>query len=389
MPNAPKLLRGDCRDHMLRLADEGVQFDAIITDPPYDLTSIVKRFGGANAAPAKSDGATGVFARASRGFMGQQWDGTGVAFDPFTWTLAYDVLKPGGHIIAFGGSRTFHRMTCAIEDAGLEIRDCLMWLYGTGFPKSHNVADNIAKTQPDRAPAWNGWGTALKPACEPIVLARRPLIGTVAANVLAHGVGGINIDACRIETGGETPSGSGNGSRNSIMGQVASSAGNGGNVTPDAGRWPANVLHDGSDEVLAAFAAYGESKSSGHVRHNTPDGVNKPHTYGRSQDNWTTRGPADTGTAARFFYSAKATAADRAGSKHPTVKPLSLMRWLCTLVVPPGGRILDPFSGSGTTLQAAFECGFDATGCEMTPEYQEDIERRIAAAQAELDMMCS
>lgn len=327
--------------------------DSVVTDPPYDLTSIVKRFGKEGAAAAKSHGPTGVYGRASRGFMGQQWDGTGVAFDPETWVAVYNCMKPGAYLAAFGGTRTFHRMAVAIEDAGFEIRDTLMWLYGTGFPKSHDVAKGIDKalgaergkvrfaarpatsgtmagasdSRPwidasrkvgyhevaDNNPAtaaaaeWVGWGTALKPAFEPIILARKPFTGTVAANVAAHGTGGINIDACRIPA-------------------------------PE-GRWPANVLHDGSPEVLAAFG--------------------------------------DSGSAARFFYCAKAGKADRAGSKHPTVKPQALMRWLVKLVTPPGGLIIEPFAGSGSTVEAGVTEGFDVMAIEMGADYCQDIHNRM------------
>lgn len=428
MPLPPVLIPGDCRDAMLRFAGEGVTFHSIVCDPPYDLVSIVKRFGSANAAPAKH-GTDGAFARASKGFMGKQWDGTGIAFDPFTWSLAYDCLPPGGHLVAFGGSRTWHRMACAIEDAGFEIRDTLCWLYGTGFPKSHDISKAIDKaagaerevtahrpknyadtpsgyssvsgrggardggiwhestgeiregrdvTAPatPEAAQWAGWGTALKPAFEPIILARKPLDGTVAANVLKHGTGAINIDACRIEGRERTEYGLATATRTkgAVYGEPSASA----DFDASKGRWPANVLHDGSDEVEAAFAAFGESKSTDRPRNN---GEFKSVAKGRDLPH-ITFGHADSGTASRFFYSAKASKADRAGSKHPTVKPLALMRWLCRLVTPPGGRVLDPFAGSGSTLQAAYECGFDATGCEAEPEYQADIQRRIDAIEA-------
>lgn len=173
------LFIGDCRKRMAEL--EAASIDSCVTDPPYHLTSIVKRFGAANAAPK-----TGAYVRASRGFMGQQWDGGDIAFDPATWAEVLRVLKPGAHLVAFSGTRTYHRMACAIEEAGFEIRDQLAWCYGSGFPKSHN--------QP------GGWGTALKPAWEPICLARKPLQGTVAANMAAHGTGALNIDGCRIPT---------------------------------------------------------------------------------------------------------------------------------------------------------------------------------------------
>ena len=378
-----RLERGDCRSVMFDMAVMGEQFDACVTDPPYDLTSVVKRFGGASAAPAKH-GTDGLFARQSRGFMGKQWDGTGVAFDPATWRAVYDVLKPGAYLLAFGGSRTYHRMACAIEDAGFEVRDCIMWLYGTGYPKSHSVNKGIdAKLGAERAEAaaYAGWGTALKPAHEPIVVARKPLIGTVAENVLAHGTGGLNIGACRIPSADgdapvkwDTP-------RGGIW--TTDSAATGTLVENMAGRWPANVIHDGSDEVLEAFAAYGERP--GQIAKSRVDGSAQGNSvYGAMNHGGPVHTPrGDTGTAARFFYSAKASKADRAGSSHPTVKPQALMRYLARLVTPPGGTVLDPFAGSGSTLAAAHAEGFDAVGIEREPEYQADIQRRIDTAEME------
>ena len=415
-----RLKRGDCRDVLVDLALDGVQFDACVTDPPYDLTSVVKRFGGANAAPAKH-GRDGLFVRQSRGFMNAKWDGTGVAFDPATWRLVYDALKPGAHLLAFGGSRTYHRMACAIEDAGFEIRDCVMWMYGTGFPKSHDVSKgidaklgaelgaergrvaprsvisrqrNIGTVRPymldpnhttvsdtpatPEAAAYEGWGTALKPAFEPIIVARKPLIGTVAENVLAHGTGALNIGACRVPAEKATGWGGAAAGGRTWTDDNCGLA-KPGEARPVEGRWPANVVHDGSDEVLEAFAAYGESKSSDRPRNNgayktVAKGHDKPRQSG---------GHSDSGTAARFFYSAKASAKDRAGSKHLTVKPNALMRYLVRLVTPPGGTVLDPFCGSGSTLQGAFDEGFNAVGIEREAEYQADIQRRIDAMDTE------
>lgn len=404
------LFKGDCRDFMVGCEPE--TFHAIVTDPPYHLTSVVKRFGKPGSAPARH-GTDGLYARHSRGFMGKEWDGGGIAFDPATWALAWDCLKPGGHLVAFGGTRTHHRMACAIEDAGFEIRDCLMWIYGTGFPKSHDVSKGIDKAagaereivgQHERinfrgggagfrnldgltdgdgviyltapatpeAAAWEGWGTALKPAWEPIVLARKPLIGTVAANVLAHGTGALNIDACRIPGEGVPLFGHKDGAGAAVYGGGFNGSYRAGEIS-HAGRWPANVVHDGSGEVEGAFAAFGGGKSGAVARHNgafksVAKGPDRPHT---------SFGYADSGTASRFFYSAKASKTDRAGSKHPTIKPLALMRWLVGLVCPPGGHVLDPFAGSGSTLRAALDLGMQATGCEMDPEYQGDIERRL------------
>ena len=350
------------------LAMLGVQVDAVVTDPPYHLTSIVKRFGADNAAPAQV-GATGAYARASSGFVGKKWDGGDIAFRPETWRLVYDVMKPGAHLVAFGGTRTYHRLACAIEDAGFETRDTVSWLYGTGFPKSHNQQGE-----------WRGWGTALKPACELIVLARKPLIGTVAANLLGHGTGALNIDGCRIGTTKGVPASVSRGTGgSSLPGSIDHSLrredGTGSGHDPNVVRWPANVIHDGSEEVLAAFpdtpGQQGKASSN-------PDSPRTRRVYGamgRADDPTAPRG--DSGSAARFFYCAKATKADRIGSKHPTVKPIALIRYLCRLVTPPGGTILDPFAGSGTLAAAAHAEGFNAILVEREAEYITDIQRRI------------
>ncbi len=296
---------GDCREVLAAMPENS--FDACVTDPPYHLTSIVKRFGGSNAAPAKSNGATGVYKRASAGFMGQQWDGGGVAFDPETWVAVYRVLKPGAHLVAFGGSRTYHRLACAVEDAGFEIRDQIMWLYGSGFPKSHNQKDE-----------WEGWGTALKPAHEPIVLARKPFKTTVAKNLAEHGCGALNIDGCRVATsddlsGGAVSSGTEGWDRpwkhdaaavEACLRRAIESVAK----AETLGRWPANVCHDGSDEVLAAFPdAPGQQRAVG-PEHGAKASVNVYGDYG-PRGAFTPRN--DSGSAARFFYCAKATRKDR------------------------------------------------------------------------------
>jgi site-specific DNA-methyltransferase (adenine-specific) len=347
--------------------------------------------------------------------MGKNWD-HGVPGIPF-WKEVFRVLKPGGHLLAFGGSRTYHRLACAIEDAGFEIRDQIMWLYGSGFPKSLDVSKAIDKaagakrerigtkvelgirhnpgreneTSPDYArpwrddpnadghwvtrPAteaarkWAGFGTALKPAHEPIVLARKPLIGTVAQNVLAHGTGALNIDGCRVATD-EQLHGSGNkplsyGGENHRP--YHDREPRGATQQHALGRWPANVLTDGSEEVVAGFP---ESISSG------GDGYKNSMFCGGKPTGG--HGLGDTGSAARFFYTAKADKAERLGSKHPTVKPVDLMAYLCRLICPPGGTVLDPFAGSGSTGMACMREGFDAVLIEREAEYVADIERRIA-----------
>lgn len=361
--------------------------DSIVTDPPYALVSIQKRFGGANAAPTK-DG--DVYSRASSGFMGKQWDTGEVAFSEVFWAECLRVLKPGGHVVAFSGTRTYHRMAVAIEDAGFEIRDQLAWCYFSGFPKSHNVGRAIDKhlgaerekvrvdnprianmptantgagrpwldaaiergyhekagDEPatPQAAAWNSWGTALKPAWEPIALARKPLTGTVAANVLEHGTGALNIDGCRIGDSGGTATVAGD-RRNTTVHAFGDGLGAQGGSIVDIGKgmWPANVLTDGSSEVLAAC--------------------------GDAADN-----------VSRLYFSAKADKLDRIGSKHPTVKPVDLMQWLCRMVTPPGGVVLDPFAGSGSTGEAAWREGFSAILIEREEEYQSDIAARLELA---------
>jgi DNA modification methylase len=430
-----RLLDGDCMDLLPNLPRD--YFDSCVTDPPYHLTSVVKRFGKEGAAPAKF-GTDGVFTRSSAGFMGRTWDGGNIAQQPEMWREVYEVMKPGAYLLAFGGTRTFHRMAVAIEDAGFDIRDCLMWLYGTGFPKSHDVSKGIDKhfgaertevigpkpglhsrgqhkmqdgwhrpwmddesavangmmqTAPatSEAAEWEGWGTALKPAFEPIIMARKPLIGTVAENVLQFRTGAINIDECRIPT---TDSLGGGNEKAETIGQFTNEGWRRPWMDdPDAseafaakvranvaraevlGRWPANVIHDGSDEVLECFpqAPGQQGDLVGHDK----DRPTK-HAFGNMAPANDHLKRGDSGSAARFFYCAKATKADRAGSSHPTVKPLALMRYLVKLVTPPGGVVLDPFAGSGTTLQAAIDSGFEVIGIEREPEYIADIKRRLA-----------
>ena len=421
-----QILHGDCRDVLRTLPDASV--DSVVTDPPYEL-----------------------------GFMGKKWDRSGVANDVRVWAECLRVLKPGGHLVAFGGTRTYHRMVCAIEDAGFDVRDQLGWLYGSGFPKSLDVSKAIDKaagaerevigdkldlpgyhlnghiggeafghglststpetrmkaaqiTAPatDAARQWQGWGTALKPAWEPIVLARKPLVGTVAENVLQHGTGAMNIDGCRVD--GVGPSGLKPYIRSTTPEVYALGMAKAGREVTytdhPAGRWPANIVHDGSEEVLAAFPeAPGQQRSVG-PEHGAKRSVNTFGDFG-PRDHFGPRG--DTGSAARFFYCAKADRADRnAGldgiegrvtddgrktaadnayqrgktlrqNHHPTVKPTDLMRWLCRLITPPGGTVLDPFMGSGSTLKAAELEGFSAIGIELEAEYIEIARRRIAA----------
>lgn len=383
---------GNCLEVMRRLAVEGVKVDAIVTDPPYHLTGSGRG-----------------------GFMGKAWDGGDVAFNSVTWGTAAGLLKPGGHLLAFGGTRTFGRLQWAIEGGGFEVRDMVLWLYGSGFPKSHDVSKAIDKMQgverpkvrtemgptgnkyakglgddrpwmqeaakrgyhehdndepqTDAAKEWQGWGTALKPACEPICLARKCLSEpSVAANLLKHRTGALNVDGCRVGTDITT-----------TLRPVAHRDGkvfgnfNGGASSENLGRWPANVVHDGSPEVEDAFAAFGESKS-GPPRESSGSRT-RQSGFAMTDGNG---GHNDSGTASRFFYTAKADAHDRWGSKHPTVKPIDLMRWLVRLVTPSGGTVLDPFAGSGTTAVACLAEGFDCILIEREEEYLADIRERLA-----------
>lgn len=385
-----RIEEGDCRKWLATMPDNCV--DSIVTDPPYHLTTGKK--GGTGPASVNLESPYGR-ARVTTGFMGMTWDGGDVAYDVELWRQCLRVLKPGGHLLSFGGSRTYHRMACAIEDAGFEIRDQIMWLYGSGFPKSHNGS-------------WGG--TALKPAHEPIVVARKPLIGTVAANVAAHGTGGLNIDGCRIP------------SEESTVRKIEKSHGIMHGDSPrtiptvggsDAGRWPANIIHDGSDDVLAAFpnAPGQQGDLIGHSRDRKSLGIFGDMPAARDA---IARG--DSGSAARFFYCAKASKSDREGgcselptkaggmvsntsgqhitrrdggepgqraNHHPTVKPTALMRYLVRLVTPAAGIVLDPFTGSGSTGRAAVLEGFSFVGFEMTPEYVDIAKARIAHAESE------
>ena len=401
------LRHGDMRDVLPTIEADSVH--SVVTDPPYHLTpAAIQELGHPSW-----NGNTQRQRSGRAGFMGKQWDGGSIAFDPDTWRAVHRVLKPGGFLLSFGGTRTQHRMICAIEDAGFEIRDVIAWIYGSGFPKSLDISKAIDRaagaereviaphpmpaangkrflsvdggcglggdcdiTAPATAAArqWNGWGTALKPAMELICVARKPLSErTVAANVLRHGTGGINVDACRVATGESLARPYGGG--NEIYGTFAMERGT---VTgaDSLGRWPANLCHDGSPEVEAAFAAFGERDS----RPVNPEGIGVSGSgqprgmFGIGSTVQT--GYYDTGTASRFFYSAKATSADRADSRHPTVKPIDLIRWLTRLVTPPGGTVLDPFAGSGTTGEAAMLEGCDAILIEREAEHAADIQHR-------------
>jgi DNA modification methylase len=418
------LINSDCIQAMREMPDNSV--DSIVTDPPYEL-----------------------------GFMGKSWDSSGVAFNVEVWQEALRVLKPGGHLIAFSGSRTYHRMAVAIEDAGFEIRDQIMWVYGSGFPKSMDISKAIDKhagavreviaidirynepsgivgvgqgerelverkiTSPftDEAKQWQGWGTALKPAHEPMVLARKPVVGTVANNVLTYGVGGLNIDGSRVaspDNDGKVWTRGGNGvnarSGSKDAQEVEQLNGETESVIPNAaGRWPANFIHDGSDEVVALFPDTGKSTGGRIGKKSMGDVTNVPAGEYEAGD----PGYGDSGSAARFFYCAKTSKRDRnegleefeevrdhdgrAEGKvggdnprnrtnaaklnhHPTVKPTSLMQYLVRLVTPPGGTVLDPFMGSGSTGKACVYEGFNFIGIDQSSEYIEIARARIEFA---------
>jgi len=367
---------GDCLDVLRTMEDASV--DAVVTDPPYGLA-----------------------------FMGKRWDYDVPSED--IWRECLRVLKPGGHLLAFAGTRTQHQMAVRIEDAGFEIRDMIAWVYGSGFPKSLDVSKAIDKaagaerevvgpnrfahlngkentncygeaSRPDEtAPAtpeaqqWQGWGTALKPALEPITVARKPFAGTVAANVLAHGTGGLNVDGCRV--GVESTKRTCNGVGQSSSFDMAASGEHRVNGS-DAGRWPANLIHDGSEEVVGLFPITSTGKLSPYQQQ-TMQGA----CYGKQPDFRNAQSTGDTGSAARFFYCAKASKADRdQENRHPTVKPTDLMRYLCRLVTPAGGLVLDPFTGSGSTGKAAILEGFRFIGIEREPDYLTIAEARIRAA---------
>lgn len=409
-----KILLGDCLEELATLDADSV--DSVVSDPPYGLEFMGQdwdSFGSVVESPKDAggfqDGSGGNAYSRSRIRVGYQKP---AAYQQFMTQVAealLRVMKPGAYGLMFGGTRTYHRVTCALEDAGFEIRDCLGWLYGSGFPKSSNQKGD-----------WAGWGTALKPAWEPVVLFRKPSRLTVPRNLERHGVGALNVDGCRVgkeprinDPAGNVPGG------NSLMLSVS---GMPRDATPKPcfGRWPANILHDGSDEVLAVFpeSKSGSRKTGVHVA------AGGSGVYGDYHEAELPALAASSGSASRFFYCAKASKADRdeglgedfqeaevrggggrveqgyeeagdlaraAGAygalkaakrnTHPTVKPTALMRYLCRLVTPPGGLVLDPFTGSGSTGKAAVLEGLQFLGIEKNPEYVRIAEARVQAAR--------
>lgn len=346
------LHEGDNRLVLRKLIDQGVRVHSVVTDPPYGLVSIQKRFGKNTAKAARTEKNDGSFARLSGGFMGKAWDGSGIERDPEFWKLIHDILLPGGYVFAFSGSRTGHWQACAMETAGFIMHPMHGWVYGSGFPKAH-AADRSPETA-----NWEGWGygtQAQKPALEPIYLGQRPFSEkTGVANLLKHGVGAVNIDGCRVPSeGGRQREGEASQDRRySDKGATNFAAKPGPRGGDPDGRHPSNLLLDGSDEVVAMF-------------------------------------PVKAGSAARFFhhfppdtppviYNGKAGKLDRDGSKHPTVKPIALMQYLVRHITPKGGTVLDPFAGTGTTGLAAEREGLDAILIELEPEYAEGIRTRLA-----------
>jgi site-specific DNA-methyltransferase (adenine-specific) len=376
-----KIINNDCIAAMKEMLDNSV--DSIVTDPPYEL-----------------------------GFMGKSWDASGIAFNVEVWQEALRVLKPGGHLIAFSGSRTYHRMAVAIEDAGFQIRDQIMWVYGSGFPKSHNISkgiDKAAGAERERVPykggiasgqanyggggeihdgtkvgekaiipaakQWQGWGTALKPAHEPMVLARKPLEGTVANNVLTYGVGGLNIDGCRVvyQEGEVDFTKQQNQTATATVKMGGAKPGDSIQMFEENGRFPANFIHDGNDEVLDLLGEPARffycAKASKRDRNEGLDGFEQ--VLGGSLEGGNDKRKGD-----------KPQLTPRA-NHHPTVKPTDLMRYLCRLITPPNGTVLDPFMGSGSTGKAAILEGFDFIGIEQSAEYVEIAKARIAFAQGD------
>ena len=421
-----KIVNGDCLEILKKLPDECA--DSVVTDPPYEI-----------------------------GFMGKGHDSTGIAFNTEMWAECLRVLKPGGHLLSFGASKTYHRMAVAVEDAGFEIRDAIFWCYGSGFPKSMSVAKAVEsqilngasnpralrKTEQegdgesyqltgknngilgetrvydrktfspntDEAKQWDGWGTALKPAVEPIVVARKPLSEkTVAKNVLKHGTGGINVDGCRIGSDEDTrrnARGGDNGLGGTGTFQIRERRAE--DMPETSGRWPANLILGHSEDCQQvgtkedSFARNTTEEWSGVGQKEKPDYESEKVTTSREVwecvescpvadlDKQSGQSNNDSGGASRFFhnfqmespliYQAKANKKERPlvdGKGHSTVKPLSLMQNLVRLVTPPGGTVLEPFAGSGTTLEAAVLEGFNAIGIEMTEEYIPLIEQRLA-----------
>ncbi|MBG4796860.1 site-specific DNA-methyltransferase [Pseudomonas aeruginosa] len=405
-----RLHLGDCLQVLKTFPDNS--FDSVVTDPPYGIRFMGKAWDGADIEaraarraemPSHAPDAGPNGGHRSVAAEAGKYDLTPkgmLAFQAFTLEWAAEclrVLKPGGHLLSFASPRTYHHMAVGIEMAGFEIRDQIMWVFGSGFPKSHNLSGE-----------YEGWGTALKPGHEPICMARKPLAGTVARNVLAHGTGALNIDGCRIPSEPMPPN---TGAGGLPRRREDEQRGPGAVSRPHAGgRWPANLIHDGSPEVVELFPHTKSGVMKGGTIRAAQDAPGSVcyGTYGGNATSEDTFG--DEGSAARFFYCAKATRRDRnegcehmerkplhwsSGSQkpgsfqaegtdktsqnnHPTVKPTDLMAYLVRLVTPPGGKVLDPFTGSGSTGKAAVREGFEFVGIEREAPYLAIAEARIA-----------
>lgn len=395
-----QLLKGNNLELLEKLPDNSV--DAVVTDPPYglgkepDALAMLRDWMETGHHDVKS----------KSGFMGKAWDN--FVPQPVQWREVFRVLKPGGHVLAFAGTRTQDLMALGIRLAGFEIRDLVAWVYGSGFPKSHNLEEE-----------WEGWGTALKPALEPITLARKPLEGTVADNVLKWHTGAINVDACRVGTTENLNGGAyakdGSERHDGAENWRYKREGGAGEFQQPQGRWPANLIHDGSDEVVGLFPQTASSKST--PRNN---GEFKSVAKGRETPHVTYRHDDNGGSSARFFYCAKTNSTDRnegcdglddsfiaasnqaqaqlkrgvteykaasgtnsiksVKNNHPTVKPTDLMRYLCRLITPPEGTVLDPWMGSGSTGKACGAEGFNFIGMEMDEKYFTISQARVSAA---------
>ena len=481
------LRQGDCLEVLKTIPDNSV--DSVVTDPPYHLTSIVKRFGKEGSAPAQF-GTDGAYARASKGFMGKEWDGGDIAFRTDVWSECLRVLKPGGHLLSFSHSRTYHRMAVAIEDAGFEIRDSIMWIYGSGFPKSHNIGkaidkrggesigwfgewlkkwrdenqipqSQVAELFPSKTGGltgcvsnwelgnnlptneqfnkicetfnlpfksleeaerefigtktsgigkaftkdgwgsghdeveitkgnsdYEGWGTALKPAHEPICMARKPLSEkSIAENVLKWGTGGINIDGCRIESElRTTPIHSDDVKDDTTLFGLHKTIQHE-RVETTEGRFPANIILD--EEAGKLLDEQSGPTSQGHWSKTKTTGFGE---FGNGSSTYEGVGPKDKNKdkqgASRFFYSPKTSKKERGeDNNHPTVKPLKLMEYLIKLVTPKGGVVMDCFMGSGSTGVAARNLGFKFIGIEREQEYMDIAKQRITqSVQTKLDL---
>lgn len=415
-----RLLHGACE--LVLPALDASSIDACVTDPPYGIRFMGKAWDGADIEKRYREANTKASGRIRTGMAAaagkyDRRNSANLAFQLWCEEWAahlFRVLKPGAHMVCFGSPRTYHRLTCGLEDAGFEIRDGMQWLFGSGFPKSHNLEGEH-----------EGWGTALKPANEPIVLARKPLEGTVAENMAKYGTGALNIEGCRVGTGSTKRTKQGG--ANQFPHEYDSWQPKTVEVGSDLGRWPANVLHDGSDEVLAAFpeapGQIADASSSSSRKTQNVYGKMKRGNEASAQRRYTDDGctnfaalpgarRGDEGSAARFFYVAKASREDRndgcdhlpmrqsgmvsntsgqhvtrrdggapgpAANNHPTVKPTELMRYLCRLITPPGGTVLDPFMGSGSTGRGAFLEGFNFIGIERDAQWLPIAEARIRA----------